>query len=54
MVLGGFVEFGEAAAGDVGCGGGKEGSTTSFRTILELKPTNYKDPLQYDKNNQQV
>lgn len=54
VVLGGFVEFGEATARDVGCGGGKKGSTTSSRTILELKPNNYKVPLQYDKNSKQV
>lgn len=38
MVLGGFVEFGEAAAvGAGGCGGGEKGSTTSFGAILWIK-----------------
>lgn len=36
VVLGGFVEFGEAAvaAGGGGGGGGEKGSTTSFGAIL--------------------
>jgi len=38
VVLGGFVEFGEAAAvGAGGCGSGEEGSSTSFGTILLIK-----------------
>lgn len=38
MVLGRFVEFGEAAAvGAGGCGRGDEGSSTSFGTILWVK-----------------
>lgn len=38
VVLGGFVEFGEAAAGGAGsCGGGEKGSTASFRAILWIK-----------------
>lgn len=35
VVLGGFVEFGEAAAvGAGGCGGGEKGCTASFGAIL--------------------
>lgn len=38
MVLGGFVEFGEAAAGGAGsCGGGEKGSTALFGAILSIK-----------------
>lgn len=41
MVLGGFVEFGEAAAvGAGGCGCGEKGSTASFGTILWIKTKN--------------
>lgn len=38
MVLGGFVEFGEAAAGGAGsCGCSEKGSAASFGTILWIK-----------------
>ena len=38
VVLGGFVEFGEAAAvGAGGCGGGEEGGAASFGDILWVK-----------------
>lgn len=48
MVLGGFVEFGEAAVGAGGCGGGKKGSTASFGTILWVKATYEIDHTLYD------
>lgn len=37
VVLGGFVDFGEAAAGAGGCCGGEKGSTASFGAILSIK-----------------
>ncbi len=47
MVLGGFVEFGEAAVSAGGCGSGEKCGTASFGAILRFKQINEKDPTLY-------
>lgn len=45
VVLGGFVEFGEAAAGGAGgCGGGEERSSALFGAILLIKANKLERP----------